>query len=202
MRTKEENNAYMKMWNAKNPDKVIKSKKKRYLKHKDKILAKNKEWRENNKEYKAKKDREYFLLNKEKRLEYIKNWRLKNKKTLNKKWAANMRKRRKKEPLFRLKGNLSSRIKACLKANKFIKTQNTEKILGADMIIVKLHIEKQFKKGMDWSNHGLVGKVWHIDHIIPLASAKTQEEVYKLCHYTNLQPLWAIENIKKGDRIG
>ena len=46
---------------------------------------------------------------------------------------------------------------------------------------------------MDWSNHGK----WHIDHKIPISWAKTEEEIIKLSHYTNLQPMWAEENIKK-----
>ena len=52
---------------------------------------------------------------------------------------------------------------------------------------------------MSWDNYGLHG--WHIDHIIPISSAKTEEELYKLFYYTNLQPLWAIDNIKKGNKI-
>lgn len=50
---------------------------------------------------------------------------------------------------------------------------------------------------MTWENRN----EWHIDHITPLSSAKTEEELYKLCHYTNLQPLWAEENLKKGNKI-
>ena len=50
---------------------------------------------------------------------------------------------------------------------------------------------------MSWDNHG----EWHIDHIIPLSSAKDEYEFFKLCHYTNLQPLWANENYKKGKKI-
>ena len=50
---------------------------------------------------------------------------------------------------------------------------------------------------MSWENQGK----WHIDHITPLSSAKTEEEVYRLCHYTNLQPLWAEDNLKKGSKI-
>ena len=59
------------------------------------------------------------------------------------------------------------------------------------------HIESQFEPWMTWDNHG----EWHIDHIIPLASATTKEEIKKLCHYTNLQPLLAEENLSKGDKI-
>jgi hypothetical protein len=48
---------------------------------------------------------------------------------------------------------------------------------------------------MCWENHGQFG--WHIDHKIPLNSAKTEDEIYKLCHYTNLQPLWWKDNLEK-----
>ena len=52
---------------------------------------------------------------------------------------------------------------------------------------------------MTFDNHGLYG--WHIDHIIPLYSAKNEEDIIKLCHYTNLQPLWAEENLSKSNKI-
>jgi hypothetical protein len=64
---------------------------------------------------------------------------------------------------------------------------------------LKIHLEKQFKDGMSWENHSLFG--WHIDHIIPLSSAESDDELKKLCHYTNLQPLWAKENIVKRNKI-
>ena len=50
---------------------------------------------------------------------------------------------------------------------------------------------------MSWENQGK----WHIDHIIPLSSAANEEELYKLCHFTNLQPMWATDNIRKGSKI-
>ena len=56
-----------------------------------------------------------------------------------------------------------------------------------------------FTPEMNWSNYGKFG--WHIDHIIPLDSANTEDEMYKLCHYTNLQPLWWSENLSKGHKV-
>ncbi len=61
------------------------------------------------------------------------------------------------------------------------------------------HIESRFWPGMNWQNHAYYG--WHIDHRIPLSSAKTVEEVAKLCHYSNLQPLWWNDNFAKGSKI-
>jgi hypothetical protein len=77
------------------------------------------------------------------------------------------------------------------------KKNKTFDIVGCNPLQLKEHLEKQFVDGMTWENKG----DWHIDHIIPLSSAKTEDELYKLCHYTNLQPLWAIDNIKKGKKI-
>jgi hypothetical protein len=62
---------------------------------------------------------------------------------------------------------------------------------------LKEHIEKQFIDDMNWDNKGN----WHIDHIIPLSSAKTEVELMKLFHFSNLQPLWASDNIKKSNKI-
>jgi hypothetical protein len=52
---------------------------------------------------------------------------------------------------------------------------------------------------MSWDNHGKNG--WHIDHKFPLAKASSESEIYKLNHYTNLQPLWEEENLRKSDKI-
>ena len=69
--------------------------------------------------------------------------------------------------------------------------------MGCSPLQLKEHLEKQFTNGMCWENRSK----WHIDHIIPLSSAKTEDELYNLCHYTNLQPLWAVDNLKKSNRI-
>ena len=72
-------------------------------------------------------------------------------------------------------------------------------MLGCSIDSLKRHLSKKFKIGMSWDNYGIHG--WHIDHIIPLSSAKTIEDIEKLCHYTNLQPLWAKDNLQKSNKI-
>ena len=101
------------------------------------------------------------------------------------------------EPNFYIKTTLRCRLNHAIKG--YVKSKKTEELLGCTWDEARKYIESKFKDGMTWNNHGLHG--WHIDHIIPLNSAKTKEEIEKLFHYTNLQPLWAKENLSKGDSI-
>jgi hypothetical protein len=97
----------------------------------------------------------------------------------------------------RLKNSLRSRVRNFLKSVNIIKTNKTMLMVGCSPEFLKEHLEKQFKNNMTWDNYG----EWHIDHIIPLSSSKTEEEIYKLIHYTNLQPLWARENLIKSNKL-
>lgn len=116
-------------------------------------------------------------------------------------FKANIRnkQRRKMDPMFKMKHYLRNRINLIFKRYKTTKQTTSERLLGVSFLIVKQHLEKQFTKGMTWENHG--NKGWHIDHVIPLASAKTEMELIELCHYTNLQPLWAVDNLRKMTKI-
>lgn len=105
--------------------------------------------------------------------------------------------RRKEDILYKLADSIRSRTKKSLNHKSWKKTTKFYEYIGCNLIELKTHLESQFKNNMSWKNYG----EWHIDHIIPLSSAKTKEELYKLCHYTNLQPLWAIDNLRKGNRI-
>jgi len=107
------------------------------------------------------------------------------------------RHKRQTDPLCKLRDSLRFRIWSALKT-KYSKNKRTVELLGADIYTVKTFLESKFDKGMNWQNHGK----WHIDHIIPLSSAKTQDELERLCHYTNLQPLWASENLLKSNKLG
>lgn len=101
------------------------------------------------------------------------------------------------DPVFKLEFYLRVRLRKALRAKFWQKTTAFTDSLGCAPTFLQKHLEKQFQPGMSWSNHG----EWHIDHIAPLCSAKTVEELYALCHYTNLQPLWAEDNIKKGSNL-
>jgi hypothetical protein len=107
--------------------------------------------------------------------------------------------RRKTDILFKLSQDARSRLLIFLRKKNFKKTSSTFKLIGCTPKFLKEHIEKQFKPGMTWDNHSSDG--WHIDHIIPLDSAKNEEDIKRLCHYTNLQPLWAQQNLKKGNKL-
>lgn len=101
-------------------------------------------------------------------------------------------------PLYRLKENTRRRIREGFEFSGHKKGNQSEKILGCTYAELKIWLQGKFKKGMSWENYG---SVWHIDHKIPLSTAKTEADVILLCHYRNLQPLFAKENIDKKDKI-
>jgi hypothetical protein len=108
------------------------------------------------------------------------------------------------DTLAALSGKLSLRTRKAFAAIKKKKPYKTKELLGADWDVIKKHIETQFEPWMNWSNNKPYVKggerVWHIDHIISLASAKTVEELMVLCKYTNLRPLEGFQNISDGNR--
>ena len=113
--------------------------------------------------------------------------------------------RRKSDPLYKLTVNVRSRLYSFLRVRNMKKTNRTFEMVGCTPKFLKEYLEQQFhphpitNKQMTWKNH--IPKGWHVDHRIPLDKAKNPKDVKKLMHYTNLQPLWATENIKKGNRI-
>lgn len=104
--------------------------------------------------------------------------------------------RMKTDQVFAVKERVRGLIRESLKKSGTEKKSRTSEILGCSTVFFKEHIEKQFTKGMNWENMGK----WHIDHIIPMATAQSEEDVLALNHYTNLRPLWASENLRKSDK--
>ena len=99
---------------------------------------------------------------------------------------------------YKLASILRNRLNTVLKVN--LPTQHTKDFLGCTLEEFRIYIENQFKPGMTWENHGVHG--WHIDHIKPCASfdLSKPEEQAKCFHYSNLQPLWAEENLRKNGK--
>jgi hypothetical protein len=181
---RQNNPTYTKKYYQNNRDTLLSRVKKHYLLNKEKNLEKyrklSKKYYENNKEQRLEYRKKYSENNRDKRNEYIKNKKLSN-------------------PIFHLSHTIRNRLRNFLRTKNLDKNNKTFEIIGCSPIFLKEHLQKQFTENMSWDNYGTNG--WHIDHIIPLSSANTEEDLYKLCHYTNLQPLWAKDNLQKSNKI-
>ena len=109
----------------------------------------------------------------------------------------------------RLKNDIEFRIRDSLRKRLGTAIRNCQKSgsavrdLGCSIEDLKKHLESQFQEGMSWDNWGRGKDCWHIDHIVPLVSfnLEDREEFLKACHYSNLQPLWEVDNLRKGAKI-
>jgi hypothetical protein len=169
-------------WVSRNAAKIKETYRSWYSLNQDKVRASGMAYREKNKDAIKEKKAAYFQANKE---------------VINKKSRAAARVRYWNSPTECLKARIRGRLGCFVRDSGLRKHTNTQKMLGCDWDTFKDHIESKFLDGMTWGNRGK----WHIDHVIPLASAKTEDELFKLSHYSNLQPLWAKDNQVKGARF-
>lgn len=158
---------------------------------KHKKRAKERYWSEKELESCRKKD--YYQKNKDKVKKRTQEYEKNNKEKIRNRKKIYARKRRE-IPNLLLISRLRTRIRSALTRKQLSKNSSLFNVIGCDIEQLTMHFESLFSDGMNWSNI----KLWHIDHIVPLATAKTEQEIMKLNHYKNLQPLWAIDNIKKG----
>jgi hypothetical protein len=163
--------------------------------NKEKAKLQNKSWEEVNKEKRKKYKKLYRDSNKNQTTEWIKNWRINNKDKIrvyrNIKRETNIQ--------YKLSDNLRGRLRKAIKGNQ--KSGSAVKDLGCTIDELKTYLESKFLNGMTWDNYGYYG--WHIDHIKPLSSfdLSDRKQMLEACHYTNLQPLWAKDNLIKSDNI-
>ena len=161
------------------------------------------EWRKNHPEQyqETLRKKRLTLEYKSKRKIVIKRYKENNRDKINKGRRENARKRRIEDPIFKFKEITKGLIQSSFKRGNrhFQKRKRTEEILGCTIEQFTDYILNLCPKGIELKDFGKFG--YHIDHIIPISFAKTEEEVIKLCHYTNLQPLWHTENIKKSNKI-
>jgi hypothetical protein len=181
-----------------------------YINNKEECIKKSKENRDNNKEVIKESKKLYYEKNKEeintKNKIYCKENRERRNELAKNNYHQNNYKNKKNEyvkekldtdPFFKLKFNIRTLVRNALKRGFTEKSKRTIEILGCSFEDFKLHLESQFDENMNWENQG---SYWHMDHIIPISSAETKEEVYRLNHYTNFQPLYWLDNLKKSDK--
>ena len=122
-----------------------------------------------------------------------KKWEEKNKEYRKKNKNNYSTQRLKNDPLFKLSRNIRIRI------NEFIKnkSKSTELIVGLPFIELKLFLEQKFIHGMSWDNYG----DWHIDHKKPICKFDKESKISTINSLSNLQPLWASENLSKGGKF-
>jgi hypothetical protein len=171
--------------------------------NKDKIKVQRKTYLEVNKEKISKQTKAYREVNKDKiklkRNGYDKAYREVNKDKIKIRTNEYRNRKRKTDIQFKLQAILRSRLYSAVKDNR--KKGSAVKDLGCTIEQLKQHLESKFQPGMSWDNHTLDG--WHIDHIKPLSSfdLSDRKQLLEACHYTNLQPLWAKDNLTKSDKI-
>lgn len=185
--------------------------KKYYETHKDEIREKAKKYREANKEKINERNKKYRQENKEKirearKLYYQKNaekvkaksqkYREEHKDYYKNYDALYQNEKLANDPLFKFKRGVRHLIYLSFIRKGKTKSTRTENILGCTIEEFKEYIKGKFEEGMRFENYG----EWHLDHVVPLSVAQTEEDVIKLCHYSNFQPLWAIDNLKKGKK--
>ena len=184
-------------------DERLRYAKKVYQKDPDKYLEKNRKWAHNNrdkklestrkshekwysKEENKKKKQEYAKKHRDKKREYDRQYKIRREKT---------------DVVFKLTNRLRTRM--CMALEKEYKTGSAVRDLGCSIKKFKKHIESLWQPGMSWDNYGKGPKNWSLDHKIPLSyfDLTNRKQFLKACHYTNIQPMWHIDNMKKHDKV-
>lgn len=156
-----------------------------------------KKWRESNTEYNRSRNKKWLLENQARRKEYKKIYRAANKEKVNeykrRRWHID-----KNDPIFRLQHTLRRRLRKAIHKIKNTYTEESLRLVGCTLDFLKTFLEAKFSPGMSWENYGK----WHIDHMRPVCSfdLTNQNDVDICFHYTNLQPLWAMDNVMKGSK--
>lgn len=186
----------MQEWSRRNPEKKKANDSKSYFRNRKNRLEKMKVWAAKNVEMTRAIKRKYYEANREavidRAVEYN---RTKQGKENRARWS---REEAKRNPSYKLGLTLRSRIWWALKSQNAKKLIRTKDLIGCPIEFLKKHLEAQFEPGMTWENHG----EWHIDHRMPCSRFDLTDLLQqKICfHFTNLQPLWAVENLSKGAR--
>lgn len=174
--------------------------KKREADNKEKFQQQRKMQYLSNQEEIKRKRKVYYYKNKEKVIAINTDYVNRNKNKVRARQRVHHKERKQTDLQYSILKNLRSRVGSAIKRGGK-KCNKTIDLVGCTMSVLLEHLENKFKDGMNWNNYGLKG--WHIDHIIPCSKfdmSKIKEQK-KCFHFSNLQPLWWEENLKKGDKI-
>lgn len=188
---------YAAEWRAANREKIKADKSARYERDREKILAEMKVYRDSNPEREREKKRSARLRNHDKIRKQESDSKRRNRPKNRGKAAAYARLRHATDPMHAMKVRLRARLGLALRNSGYTKKSSMGEILGCSWDELQTHIESKFLEGMSWGNRS----EWHIDHVIPLATAKNEADLMTLSHYTNLQPLWTLDNLKKSAKL-
>tara|TARA_R110000772_G_scaffold235371_1_gene347011 strand:- start:36 stop:809 length:774 start_codon:yes stop_codon:yes gene_type:complete len=186
---------YQKHYYEKNKESVVEQMKCYREENKDAIAEYQKHYREKNKESIAEKKKRYYEKNKDAMAEKQKRYNQANKEVVAERQRRYKEERRATDPLFKLVCNIRVLIRNSFRNGGFSKKSKTAEILGCSFEEFHQHIESQFTDSMSWQRMSDI----HIDHRLPVSAANTEAELLALNHYTNLQPMWAAENMAKSD---
>jgi hypothetical protein len=171
--------------------------KKRVERNREKLRKSCREYKSRNRDAISRYNKKYRKENAEKIKQLSDNWYKNNREYAIKSASQRILKRRKTDNLFKFKDGIRLRILCSIRRMGYTKKSKTQEILGCSWGFFKRYIEQRWIAGMTWENHGM----WHFDHVVPISSAKTKNEVMKLNHYTNFRPLWAKDNLLKKDKV-
>ena len=176
---KERIKQYKKEYQQKNKEQISKDRRQWYLNNQEEVKAKRRQYYQENKEYISQREKQYKQRNKQKINQYYHD-----------RYHSDLQ--------YKLSSLLRRRLEKVINGKQ--KTGSAVHDLGCTLPELIQHIEQQFTEGMSWDNWSHTG--WHLDHIKPLSLFDlTDPEQYKqAAHYTNLQPLWAYDNLSKGNR--
>lgn len=175
---------YYREYNAKNAQRRQETSRNYYRKNRDRIL---------------KKVRQYEAAFQDTVRQRKADYQRRNSAAINKYKAAWVKARESRDPAYALLRRVGSRVAAAVATAKARKSRKTIRLLGCSPYALTMHIESMFRDGMTWANRS----EWHLDHVIPLAAfdLHDSQQQAKAFHYSNLQPLWARENMSKGARL-
>ncbi len=201
---KEHLREYKKRYALINREKLKEKDKKYRLQNADALRIKRRKYSFAHKKEACARAKKWVLENKERAMAYDKEYRQKNRVKLSANARKYNQKRKKTDIQFRLSCNLRNRLWGAIKRGS--KSGSSVRDLGCTIAELKMYLEGQFQDGMTWENWTRVDlheRAWNVDHKIPLDffDLTDREQFLRACHYTNLQPMWARENISKGARV-